>query len=389
MWVWRRSWRTAASDFFEDRTRTVHFLAVKFFCCATVGAITLGSFDARALALTAVTSRKIHNGVALDRAIDTTQAFGGLVTVEPRTIGAGHTIVFQFDASITAAGTPAARDGFGPVGTVSAAITGATSNEVSVTLTGIPDNKRVAISLTGVNGILDVPPVAMGFLEGDVDNNRSNNSSDVSQVKARSGQTSNGASFQFDIDATGTINSSDISRAKARSGLTLAAANEVSLMVSKSGTGAGTISSLPAKVNCGTACAANFTQNTSVTLTATPSPGSVFSSWSGGCTGTLPAVSMSLATSASCSATFTAIPGAAGLTWDPVSSPILSGYRVYYGTAPGAYLQAAGLGLNAGNSTSYVVLGLTSGRRYYFVVTAYDTSNVDSGYSNEVFKDVP
>ena len=42
-----------------------------------------------------------------------------------------------------------------------------------------------------------------------------------------------------------------------------------------------------------------------------------------------------------------------------------------------------------GNATTYTATGLTSGTRYYFVVTAYDTANNESSFSNEVFKDIP
>ena len=61
----------------------------------------------------------------------------------------------------------------------------------------------------------------MGFLVGDVNNTRSVNSSDISAVKARSGQTTSALNFMFDVNASGAINSSDISAVKARSGLVL------------------------------------------------------------------------------------------------------------------------------------------------------------------------
>ena len=79
----------------------------------------------------------------------------------------------------------------------------------------------------------------------------------------------------------------------------------------------------------------------------------------------------------------------ASLSWDAVTHPSLAGYRVYYGTASGTYLQAAGLGLNVGNVTTFMVTGLASGTRYFFAVTAFDSSSNESGYSNEVFKDIP
>jgi len=79
----------------------------------------------------------------------------------------------------------------------------------------------------------------------------------------------------------------------------------------------------------------------------------------------------------------------ATLQWDAVTFPTLSGYRVYYGTAPRSYQQAAGAGVNVGNVNNFTVTGLGNGTRYYFAVTAYDSSNNESGYSNEVFKDIP
>ncbi len=59
------------------------------------------------------------------------------------------------------------------------------------------------------------------------------------------------------------------------------------LAVSKSGTGAGTVTSSPAGINCGSDCSENLLGGTSVTLTARPAAGSAFVGWSGsGCSGT-------------------------------------------------------------------------------------------------------
>lgn len=60
----------------------------------------------------------------------------------------------------------------------------------------------------------------------------------------------------------------------------------------------------------------------------------------------------------------------------------LAGYKVYYGTASGTY----GTPINVGNVTTYKVTGLLSDKMYYFVVTAFDTSGNESGYSNQVSK---
>jgi uncharacterized repeat protein (TIGR03803 family) len=58
------------------------------------------------------------------------------------------------------------------------------------------------------------------------------------------------------------------------------------LTVTKGGSGAGTVTSSPPGINCGTACSANFSSGTVVKLRATPASGSTFSGWSGACTGT-------------------------------------------------------------------------------------------------------
>ncbi|HUQ08875.1 MAG TPA: cellulase family glycosylhydrolase [Steroidobacteraceae bacterium] len=59
-----------------------------------------------------------------------------------------------------------------------------------------------------------------------------------------------------------------------------------SLSVTKAGNGSGTVTSSPTGINCGSTCSANYSNNTSVTLTAAPASGSTFASWSGACTGT-------------------------------------------------------------------------------------------------------
>jgi len=51
-------------------------------------------------------------------------------------------------------------------------------------------------------------------------------------------------------------------------------------------TGGGTITSNPAGINCGSACAASFTVGSAVTLSAAPFAGMAFQGWSGACTGT-------------------------------------------------------------------------------------------------------
>ena len=80
-------------------------------------------------------------------------------------------------------------------------------------------------------------------------------------------------------------------------------------------------------------------------------------------------------------------PSPAVLAWDAVMDPNLSGYRIYYGTAPGTYLQSFDV---ARSDTTVTVMGLSSGTIYYFAATAYDMSIPanESVLSNEVCKKI-
>ncbi len=57
------------------------------------------------------------------------------------------------------------------------------------------------------------------------------------------------------------------------------------LSIGEAGTGAGTVSSSPSGISCQPTCSATFSTGQQVTLVASPTNGSVFSGWSGACTG--------------------------------------------------------------------------------------------------------
>jgi fibronectin type 3 domain-containing protein len=77
-------------------------------------------------------------------------------------------------------------------------------------------------------------------------------------------------------------------------------------------------------------------------------------------------------------------PGTATLSWNPNTEPDVAGYRVYVGLASGVY----GPPIDAGHLTTLQVTNLALGQTYYFVVTAVNTSNLESGFSNEVSKSI-
>jgi len=73
-------------------------------------------------------------------------------------------------------------------------------------------------------------------------------------------------------------------------------------------------------------------------------------------------------------------PGIITLTWTASPSGDIAGYRVRRGLSSGNYNTI----INAGTDNSYVDTGLTSGTKYFYVVSAVSTSGVESAVTNEV-----
>jgi hypothetical protein len=80
--------------------------------------------------------------------------------------------------------------------------------------------------------------------------------------------------------------------------------------------GAGSVASSPAGINCGSVCIANFAANTVVTLTATPAVGQVFNNWGGACTGSVPTCTLQLTQLRSVQAVFNTAP-VVGVAFQP------------------------------------------------------------------------
>jgi fibronectin type 3 domain-containing protein len=73
------------------------------------------------------------------------------------------------------------------------------------------------------------------------------------------------------------------------------------------------------------------------------------------------------------------------LQWDANKEPDVGGYKVYYGTNSRVYFAS----VDVGNTTTTTIGNLTPGVTYYFMVTAYDASKLESAPSNEVSGRVP
>ena len=85
-------------------------------------------------------------------------------------------------------------------------------------------------------------------------------------------------------------------------------ATTAQLVVTRGGTGAGSVASSPTGIDCGVTCTASFTGSPTVTLTAVPSGGSFFAGWTG-CTSATPTTCQISADAAkSVAATFSTTP---------------------------------------------------------------------------------
>lgn len=73
------------------------------------------------------------------------------------------------------------------------------------------------------------------------------------------------------------------------------------------------------------------------------------------------------------------------LKWDANTEPDLAGYKLYSGTQSREYEAP----VNVGNVTQFTVTGLLEKETYYFAVTAFDTEDRESDYSNEVSTTIP
>jgi hypothetical protein len=77
--------------------------------------------------------------------------------------------------------------------------------------------------------------------------------------------------------------------------------------------------------------------------------------------------------------------GSVTLAWNASTDPTVVGYNIYYGGASGNYTNT----ISAGNTTNLTVSGLVEGNTYYFAATAYNSSCIQSPFSNEVSYMVP
>jgi hypothetical protein len=167
-------------------------------------AVTREAPAANAPILQSAVSRKMHGtagtfDLALSAATTTP-------TTEPRR-GPAQTVVFTFDKAIN--GATASVD----EGIATAATPTFSGNDVVVGLTGVTDQQYVTVGLDSVastdGGSGGCGVVRVGFLVGDVSQNRVVTVSDLAQVNAQLAQIVTSANFLKDVNASGTLSVAD------------------------------------------------------------------------------------------------------------------------------------------------------------------------------------
>ena len=173
-----------------------------------------------AYAIASIKSRKVHAAAgSFDVDINPALTISQVVSVEPRAIGAGHVMQFEFAQTITSFSGVTSKDAMGADnGNVSANISG---TGVEVRLTNIPDGQRVTVTISGLNGTATSASASMGFLIGDINSSGRVTASDISAIKANTLATLTTGNFRYDVNLSGGINAQDVGAVKARAGRVL------------------------------------------------------------------------------------------------------------------------------------------------------------------------
>jgi hypothetical protein len=188
------------------RTATGDTPPLRTIAGAATGMITPGGIGVTTgvPVLTGAVSRKVHGAAGtfdLPLSLVATNP-----TTEPRA-GPTQTIVMTFDSPINAATATIAE------GTATAATPTFSGNDVIVGLSGVINQQYVTLSLTNVassdGGSGGSGSVRVGFLLGDVNQNRVIAISDLALVNAQLAQTVTAANFLKDVNASGTLTVAD------------------------------------------------------------------------------------------------------------------------------------------------------------------------------------
>jgi hypothetical protein len=154
-------------------------------------------------ALVSASSRKVHGAAGTFNLALSLVATSP--TTEPRQSSTA-TIVMTFDSAIVSANA-AVTEGSATAGALTFS-----GNDVTVPLTGVTDQHYVTVSLTNVASSTHTGgsgSVRIGFLLGDVSQNRVVTVSDLAQVNAQLAQAVTASNFLKDVNVSGTLSVAD------------------------------------------------------------------------------------------------------------------------------------------------------------------------------------
>ncbi len=172
---------------------------------------------------------------------------------------------------------------------------------LSLEVTGLPSGSSAALGIAGPGGFNTTRTILTGTGQ---------NLSDVTvgTYTVTAPNVTVGSSVYAPNAASQTANVSFGATVTVGVVYTLSSTPTFPLSVTKAGTGTGAVSSNPAGIDCGASCTANFNQNATVTLTATPAAGSSFASWGGACSGSVTTCTLTMSAAKSVTATFNTVP---------------------------------------------------------------------------------
>ncbi len=136
----------------------------------------------------------------------------GTSGVENRDGAGSYLAVFTFDDSVTSGEAAIVS------GTATAGVPTFEGNEMRVPLSGVADQQTVTVEVSNVNGDDNSDDVPFGFLIGDVNGDRTVNSTDSSLIKGANGQLVTSSNFRDDINLSGRVDNRDSKSVTAHKG---------------------------------------------------------------------------------------------------------------------------------------------------------------------------
>ncbi|MEO7725519.1 MAG: YCF48-related protein [Chthoniobacterales bacterium] len=180
------------------------------------GTVLFKAGSSSALQLVSAVSRKTHRTAGT---FDISLPLTGTAGVECRDGGGSYSFVFNFTTNVIS-GSASITSGTGTASTPT--FSGTT---MTVPLTGVADVQTLTVTLTGVTDsssqVLPATPVSATMLIGDINADKTVNTTDVSLVRVQVGMAVTSANFRDDARISGTITSGDVKLVKGANGHTV------------------------------------------------------------------------------------------------------------------------------------------------------------------------